>query len=158
MELEIAHYLEKVSADHLSSDTKQKIRQMMREVGELESIGDACRNLGRTLQRREQNDNWFTQRQMANLQAMMNLCNDALIHMCVVMSSKRDDYDINETFLIENQIDAMYDSLKAANIEAVNEQEYDYVVGTIFDDLVSELERLGDYIVNVMQARLGVKG
>ena len=158
MELEIAHYLEKVSADHLSSDTKQKIRQMMREVGELESIGDACRNLGRTLQRREQNDNWFTQRQMANLQAMMSLCNDALIHMCVVMSSKRDDYDINETYLIENQIDAMYDSLKAANIEAVNGQEYDYVVGTIFDDLVSELERLGDYIVNVMQARLGVKG
>ena len=88
----------------------------------------------------------------------MSLCNDALIHMCVVMSSKRDDYDINETYLIENQIDAMYDSLKAANIEAVNEQEYDYVVGTIFDDLVSELERLGDYIVNVMQARLGVKG
>jgi len=157
MEIAIAHYLEQVSNDHLSSDTKQKIRQMMREVGELESIGDSCRNLSRTLERREHGHSWLTQEQTADLQTMMNLCDEALAGMCAALAGQREDHDISEALRAENRIDDIYHKLRAANIEAVNEQKYDYVVGTIFDDLVSEMERLGDYVVNVMQARLGIR-
>ena len=61
---------------------------------------------------------------------------------------------MSETFRIENDINALRDQLKATNLEAVNNHEYDYSIGTVFGDLVGELEHLGDYVVNVVQARL----
>ena len=155
MEIEIARYLEKVGNDHLSDETKQKIRQMLREVGELESIGDACYNLARTLQRRAQSGRKFTSQQTSDLQEMMTLCDHALRQMCVVMHGHRYEHDIRETFRIENDINALRDRLKRANIVAVNNHQYDYAVGTMFGDLVGELEKLGDYVVNVVQARFG---
>ena len=155
MELEIARYLEQVSDDHLSDETKHKIRQMMREIGELESIGDACYHLARTLSRLEQTGKTFAAQQVADLQAMMALCDQALRQMCITMHGHRDEHDIRDTFHIENQINAMRDRLKRANITAVNEHQYDYTLGTIFGDLISSLERLGDYVVNVVEARFG---
>ena len=155
MELEIARYLEQVSDGHLSDETKQKIRQMMREVGELESIGDACYNLARTLSRRMELKLEFTEEQTRQLTTMMGLCEKALRQMCIVMHGHRDEHDIRESFRLENDINAMRDQLKVWNIECVNEHRYDYTVGTLFGDFVGELERLGDYVVNVVQARFG---
>lgn len=153
MEIGIARYLEQVSDDHLSDVTKQKIRQMLREVGELESIGDACYNLARILQRRGQSGLRFTSQQASELQGMMNLCDNALRQMCIVMHGHRNEHDISDTFRIEKQINSTRDRLKKGNIEAVNEHQYDYAVGTMYADYVSELEKLGDYVVNVVQAR-----
>ena len=155
MELEIAHYLEEVSDDHLSDDTKQKIRQMMREVSELESIGDACYNLARTLNRRQQSGRTFTEGQTANLRDMGELCAHALNQMCIIMHGHRDEHDIGDTYRIENDINALRNRLKAENIEAINAHDYDYTIGTIFGDMVGEMEKLGDYIVNVVEARFG---
>ncbi len=155
MELEIANYLEQVGDDHLSDDTKQKIRQMMREVGELESIGDSCFNLARIFDRRQQSGHSFSAEQTEQLQTMMARCDNALEQMCIVMHGHRDEHDIGETFRIENDINQMRDRLKSENIKAINEHQYDYSVGTMFADLVSELEKLGDYVVNVVQARFG---
>jgi phosphate:Na+ symporter len=155
MELEIAEFLEHVSDRHVSDETKQKIRQMMREVGELESIGDACYNLARTLDRRQQSGKTFAGQQVQNLTAMMNLCDDALEQMCLVMHGHRNEHDIRETFRIENDINQMRTQLKASNIEAINKHQYDYTLGTIYADLIGELEKLGDYVVNVVQARFG---
>lgn len=155
MELEIARFLEQVSTDHLSDETKQKIRQMLREVGELESIGDACYNVARTLDRRQQSQQHFTEQQNGQILAMMALCDEALEQMCIVISGLREENDIRPTFRLENEINSMRDQLKAANIQNVNDHLYSYVVSTMFADIVGELEKLGDYIVNVVQARFG---
>ncbi len=155
MELEIARFLEHVGDDHLSNDTKQKIRQMMREVGELESISDACYNLARILQRREQSGKKFTNQQAYDIKEMMDLCDHALRQMCVVMHGHRNEHDISDSYRIEKDINNMRDRLKNANIEAVNDHQYDYSVGTLFGDLIGELEKLGDYVVNVVEARFG---
>ena len=155
MELEIARFLEQVSTDHLSDETKQKIRQMLREVGELESIGDACYNVARTLDRRQQSQQHFTEQQNGQILAMMALCDEALEQMCIVISGLREENDIRPTFRLENEINIMRDQLKAANIQNVNDHLYSYVVSTMFADIVGELEKLGDYIVNVVQARFG---
>ena len=154
MELEIAHYLEQVSDDHLSDDTKQKIRRMMREIGELESVGDACYNMARTMERHHESGKSFTEAQVQGLQDMAVLCDTALEQMCTVMHGHRTSHSMSETFRIENDINALRDQLKATNLEAVNNHEYDYSIGTVFGDLVGELEHLGDYVVNVVQARL----
>ncbi len=153
MELEIARFLEQVSQNHLSDDTKTKVRQMLREVGELESIGDACYNLARTINRQREMDKHFIEWQSVHLNVLMNHCDDALTQMNIVMTGHRSEHDIRDTYRIENEINQMRQQMKNDNIRAINDHEYDYSVGTIFTDLVNECEKLGDYVVNVVQAR-----
>ena len=155
MEIEIARFLEQVSENHLSDETKTKVRQMLREVGELESIGDACYNLARTLNRLPETGKDFTANQRTQLQTMMTLCDDALSQMNTIMSGHRFEHDIRDSYRIENEINQMRQRLKNDNIRAVNDHEYDYAIGTIYIDLVNECEKLGDYVVNVVQARFG---
>lgn len=155
MEIEIAQFLEQVSENHLSDETKIKVRQMLREVGELESIGDACYNLARTLNRLQETGKNFTSNQQNQIHAMMALCDDALTQMNMMMTGHRFEHDIHESFRLENEINLMRQQLKIDNIRAVNEREYDYSIGTLYIDLINECEKLGDYIVNVVQARFG---
>ena len=155
-ELAIARYMEQVSEGHLSDETKQKIRQMMREVGELESIGDACYNLARTIKRKQESGKRLTTHLQQQLDDMMTLCDNALTQMNIIMKGHRNEHDIRDTYRIENDINQMRDRLKVGNIRAVNDHEYDYALGTIFADLISECEKLGDYVVNVVQARFGI--
>ena len=155
IEIEIARYLEQVSDGHLSDDTKQKIRQMMREISELESIGDACYKLARTMARKSEGNTTFTRHQTEQLQALMVLCEQALQQMNTVMHGHRSEHDIRESFRLENEINQLRQQLKAENVRAVNDHEYDYAVGTLYIDMVNELEKLGDYIVNVVEARFG---
>lgn len=155
MELEIARFLEQVSQNHLSDETKAKVRQMLREVGELESIGDACYNLARTINRQRETGKDFNEWQNDHLKSLMTLCDNALTQMNKVMTGHRHEHDINETYRIENEINLLRQRMKNDNIRAVNNHEYDYAVGTIFIDLVNECEKLGDYVVNVVQARFG---
>jgi phosphate:Na+ symporter len=93
--------------------------------------------------------------QRNQLIALMTLCDDALTQMVTVMSNHRHDHDIRETYRIENEINLMRQQLRHENIRAVNEREYDYVIGTIYIDLINECEKLGDYVVNVVEARFG---
>lgn len=166
MEIAIARYLEQVSNDHLSDETKTKIREMLREVSELESIGDACYNLARTLKRRQQSGRHFTLEQSKQLQTMMGLCQDALEHMCSMMHGHRNEHDIHETYRLENNINMMRNQLKDNNIIAITKrggqgettvlEDYDYALGSLYTDYVGELEELGDYVVNVVEARFGI--
>jgi len=155
LEIEIACYLEQVSDDHLSDETKQKIRQMMREISELESIGDACYKLARTLDRKQESGRTLTDHQTIQLRTLLELCDDALTQMNTVMHGHRSEHDIRETFRIENDINRLRQRLKNENVRAVNEHEYDYAVGTLYVDMINELEKLGDYVVNVVEARFG---
>ena len=155
MEIEIARYLEQVSDAHLSDDTKSKIRQMMRQIGEIESIGDACYNLARAINRKYSGKQEFTQWQYVSVRGIMQLTDDALSQMNVIMKGRREELSIRETFRIENEINALRDKLKTQNVQAVNDHLYDYATGTLYTDMVNECEKLGDYVVNVVQARLG---
>jgi phosphate:Na+ symporter len=156
-EYEIARFLEDVSSGHLSAITKKKVRQIMREIGELESIGDACYNMARTLNRRNEFDSspTLTRDLRTKLDAMMQRTDDALTQMNTVMTGHTREHDINDSYRIEEDINQMRNRLKAESIAAVNDQQYDYVVGTMFSDLVGECEKLGDYVINVVQARFG---
>ncbi len=154
-EINIARFLEQVSDGHLSDDSKNKTRQLLREIGELESIGDSCFRLGRTICRRDEQGKAFDEQQQSRLSEMMSLCEEALTQMNQVLNEPIDQHDIRQTYYYENKINNMRDTLKNWNINAVNDHQYDYAVGTAFGDLVGELEKLGDYIVNVVEARFG---
>ena len=155
MEIEIANYLEQVGDAHLSDDSKAKIRSMMREISEIESIADACFKLARTLKRQEESGKVFTDKQMDAIHKMLDITGLSLAQMNKVMSGHIGDMSIDETFRIENEINAMRDKLKSENINAINNHEYDYAIGTIYSDIITDSERLGDYVVNVVEARFG---
>ena len=155
MEIEIAKYLEQVSDAHLSDETKEKIRRMMRQISEIESIGDACYNLARTMNRRMLSNKDFTENQYAQIHNIINLTDESLTQMNNILKGRREELDINETFRIENDINTLRNRLKTENIQAVNDHQYDYAIGTMYTDLISECEKLGDYVVNVVEARLG---
>jgi len=158
MELEIAKYLESVSDAHLSDDTKGKIRAMLREVSELESIGDACYNMARTINRKySAKADHFIEKQYSHLHQMMGLTDQALTQMNRLMGGRKESFDVNRTFNIENEINNYRNQLKAQNIVDVNNHEYTYAEGTIYIDLVNECEKLGDYVVNVVEARMGTR-
>ena len=156
LELEIANYLDQVSDAHLSDDTKAKIRAMLREISELESIGDSCFNMARTISRKYQGkEDHFNEAQYNHLHQMMELTNNALTLMNKLMAGRKESFDINRTINTENEINNYRNQLKQQNIVDVNNHEDTYAVGTIYMDLVSECEKLADYVVNVVEARMG---
>jgi phosphate:Na+ symporter len=156
MELAIANYLEQVSNAHLSDETKEKIRSMMRQVDELESVGDACYNLSNVLKRQHEDGKQYTARQMENITKMVELVDKALTQMNQVIKGHRREQNIADTLNIENAINDLRNQLKADNLDNINKREYSYVVGTLYNDFINECEKLGDYVVNVVQARLGI--
>ena len=130
MELEIANYLNQVSEGRLSSESKLQIRAMLREVTEIESIGDSCYNLARTINRKRQTNQDFTEKQYEHIHFMMKLTNDALAQMIVVVEKpEHQSIDINKSFNIENEINNYRNQLKNQNILDVNNKEYDYQMG-----------------------------
>ena len=157
MEIEIAKYLDGVSDAHLSDETKAKIRGMLREISELESIGDSCYNIARTLNRKKAGKEDFTERQYEHIHQMMELTDDSLSQMNVLLLGRKDNFDVNRSFNIENEINNYRNQLRNQNINDVNDHEYSYAIGTMYMDIVSECEKLGDYVINVIQARMGKK-
>ena len=157
MELEIAKYLSAVSDAHLSDDTKGKIRDMMREISELESIGDSCYNLARTISRQNNSKENFTEQQYERIHQMFELTDDSLSQMNVVINGRKENVDINHSFNIENEINNYRKQLRNQNINDIDNHLYTYTSGTMYMDIINECEKLGDYVVNVVEARMGTK-
>lgn len=157
MEIEIAKYLDQVSDSHLSDETKAKIRAMLREISEIESIGDSCFNIARTLNRRFKGKEDFITSQYEHMHQMMELTDNALTQMNITLVGHKGDNDANLSFNVENEINNYRNQLKSQNINDVNNHEYTYAIGTMYMDIVSECEKLGDYVVNVVEARMGTR-
>jgi phosphate:Na+ symporter len=155
MELEIANYLNQVSEGRLSSESKLQIRGMLREITELESVGDSCYNLARTVNRKQQANMDFTEKQYEHIRLMMNLTDDALAQMIkVIERPEHQPVDINVSFNMEKEINNYRNTLKNQNILDVNNKEYDYQMGVYYMDIIGECEKLGDYVMNVVEANI----
>jgi len=157
MEIEIAKYLDQVSDAHLSDETKAKIRAMLREISEIESIGDSCYNIARTINRRVTGKEDFTPQQDEHIHQMFELTESALKQMNYMFSHNKENIDVNRSFNIENEINNFRNQLKNQNINDVNSHLYTYAIGTMYMDIIQECEKLGDYVVNVVEARMNTR-
>ena len=157
MEIEIAKYLDQVSDSHLSDETKAKIRAMLREISEIESIGDSCFNLARTIKRKGENKEEFTAKQSENIHQMFKLVDEALTQMNYMFAHERHSISLNHTYNIETEINNYRTQLRNQNLDDVDNHLYTYGVGTLYMDIIQECEKLGDYVVNVAEARMGVR-
>ena len=154
MEVEICDYLTKVSEGRLSAESKIEIQHMMRVCSELESIGDANYNLARTISRKRQyGTEPFTEKQMQHIHSMMQLTEDAINQMAVVIEQGEHRYvDLNKSFNTEHEINNYRTQLKNQNVVDINNKLYDYQTGVFYMDIISECEKLGDYVINVIEA------
>ena len=157
MEIEIAKYLDHVSNAHLSDDTKMKIRNMLREISEIESIGDSCYNLARTISHGRESNERLTPELRQNVEQMFKLTDAALTQMNYTFQHNREKVDVNKSFEIENNINDLRERLRDQNIDDVNDHKYSYDLGTAYLDIIQECEKLGDYVINVVQARMNLR-
>ena len=155
MENEIGRYLGDVGSAHLSDDTKQKIRAMLRQIGELESIGDSCFNLARIMRRKREQKVEFNETLEAGVLEMFGHVDKALAQMNEMLGGRREDYFIGVSEEIERGINACRNRLKQQNIDNMDARVYGYDIGTVFSDLIGECEKTGDYVINVVEARMG---
>lgn len=154
MEVEIADYLTKVSEGRLSVESKMDIRRMMRVCSELESIGDSCFNLARTMNRKRQYATEdFTEKQYQHIHSMMGLTETALAEMKnVIAQSGNRHIDLNKNYNTEHEINNYRTQLKTQNVIDINNKLYDYQMGVFYMDIISECEKLGDYVINVIES------
>ena len=153
MEIEIANYLTCVAEGRLSSEGKEEIRIMLRAVSEIESIADSCNNMARSIKRRNEFKSIFTDEQNHNVDQMLALTEKALHRMIEILKKSelvRDD--VNPSYNIENEINNYRNQLKIHNVEDINNKKYQYQDGVYYMDIIGEAEKLGDYVLNVVQA------
>ena len=136
---------------------KQAIGGNLSYGTEIESIGDSCYHLARTINHKFRGNEDFTEKQYDHIHQMLQLTDNALQQM---VSLEEDEYylvDPNKSFNIENEINNYRNQLKDQNVLDVNNKEYNYQTGDHYMDIISECEKLGDYVVNVVEARTDIK-
>ena len=157
MEMEIAGYLNKVSEGRLSDASKSQIQKMLRQITELESIGDSVYNLGRTLNRHRMHcQEAFTEEQTKHMLTMMQLADGALEEMLKQIDLPTTKAGLKKSVNIEHEINNYRTRLKNQNLHDVNSGRYSYQLGVFYVDFISECEKLGDYVMNVVQAGKGL--
>lgn len=155
MEYEIAHYLQQVGEGRLSDEAKRQVQRMLREVDDLESIGDCCFNLARTLSRKRQsNTEHFTETQLAEINKMEQLASQALSLMVETLQQPEGEgHDISRSYQLETEINTMRADLRNENLQNLSNGLYDYSLGAFFIDYINGIEKLGDYVINVVQSK-----
>ncbi len=153
MEYEIAQYLNHVADGRLSEQSKREVHKMLRIVSELESVGDANYNLARYIRHKHEDRIRYTDYQNKNVEKMMSLTAEAEEKMVLALEQvKISDEEFIEMTDKENEINNFRDELKLQNMQHITDKEYDYSVGVSYMDIILELEKLGDYIINVEEA------
>jgi len=151
MEIEIGDYLNKVGEGRLSPESKTALQCMLKEISEIESMGDACYNMARAINRKFRTKEDFTQEQSEHIKHIMQLCDNAMTHMIGVLNDVP-QVDVNRTLNFENEINDYRKLLKEKNVADIESQKYSYQMGVHYMDIVNDCEKLGDYIVNVVEA------
>jgi len=154
MEVEIAGYLNKVADGRLSEQSKHEVHKMLRIVSELESVGDANFNLARYIKLRHQGKYKFTKWQNDSVNHMFDLVEVSLQKMVTILEEANhiSESDFLEACNQEHEINNYRDLMKSQNTINITEHQYDYIVGVSYMDIISECEKMGDYIINVEEA------
>ena len=154
MEFEIGSYLNKVLDGRLSSQAKARVASLLSIISELESIGDSCNNISKALVRKEEADAHFNEYNYKNIDEMLKLVSEAMTNMLAVLSDIDNvtTEDLMRSYNKEREINNFRNACRTENIENVNQKKYPYKAGIFYMDIVCEAEKLGDFIVNVIDS------
>ena len=152
MEIEIANYLNRCAEGRLSNEGKQRIAAMLNIISEIESIADSCFGVAKILARKQEGHTSFNDEIYKNIDTMFSYVNKAMKNMMLLLSDLENvrEEDIITSYNREREINNMRNNLRVANIENINNRHYEYQAGIYYMDLIGDLERTGDYIINVV--------
>lgn len=152
MELEIANYLHRCSEGRLSNEGKLRVAAMLGIISEIESIADSCLGIGKILLRKTQSGAEFTPEIYSNIDAMYAYVKDATDMMVAELRGVESisEKELIQSYNKEREINNMRNALRTANPENINAKRYSYQAGIYYMDIISDLERTGDYIINVV--------
>ncbi|MCQ2060521.1 MAG: Na/Pi cotransporter family protein [Fibrobacter sp.] len=156
MEIEIASYLNKVSEGRLSPESKSSVQAMLKEISEIESIGDACYNMARAINHKFRSKEDFIPEQYEHLKYIMELCDKSMVQMLDVLQDLP-QIDVNNSLNIENEINDYRKLLREKNVDDIENQKYGYQMGIHYMDIVNDCEKLGDYVINVVEAHAHIR-
>jgi phosphate:Na+ symporter len=154
MEVDIANYLNKISEEDISEPLKVSICGMLREVAEIESIGDSCQHIAHTAERNFNSSKKLTEKQLDHIHQMFQLVEQALEQVKLLLHTRKVPKEASTIYYIENEINKFRNQLRKLNFQDVNKGTYSYQTGTMYMDIVNECEQLADAIINVAEARL----
>lgn len=152
MELEIAHYLNRCAEGRLSNEGKLRIAAMLNIISEIESIADSCMGVGKILTRKIQSNVDFNDEIYKNIDTLYIYVKEAMTLMLALLSNVENvsEKELIQSYNKEREINNMRNILRSANVENINEKHYEYQSGIYYMDIVSDLEKTGDYIINVV--------
>ncbi len=152
MELEIAHYLNRCAEGRLSNEGKLRIAAMLNIISEIESIADSCMGVGKILTRKIQSNVGFNDEIYKNIDTLYVYVKEAMTLMLALLSNVENvsEKELIQSYNKEREINNMRNILRSANVENINEKHYEYQSGIYYMDIVSDLEKTGDYIINVV--------
>ena len=154
IEYEIATYLNDISKNEISDEVKDKIKAMYKIVGELESLGDSGEAIGRILKRKNAHGKVFDKSILDRLNKMMDLVQKG--YDVMIENLKEDNLkDISNAENCEYNINECRNHLREEHIVNIESNSYNYLTGVYFMDVLSELEKIGDFLINVSQAVVG---
>ena len=152
MELEIANYLNRCAEGRLSNEGKLRIAAMLGIISEIESIADSCLGIGKILNRKIQSGATFTDEIYSNIDSMYVYVKDAMTMMIAQLQHIENvsEKSLNDSYNKEREINNYRNTLRSSNVENINNKHYEYQAGIYYMDIISDLERTGDYIINVI--------
>ena len=152
MEIEIAHYLNRCSEGRLSNEGKMRIASMLRIVSEIESIADCCFGCAKILTRKQEAGVEFNEMILGNIDNMFKYIKEAMTYMLALLSDieKARESDIIRSYNKEREINNMRNNLRSNNVDNINNHLYEYQAGIYYMDLINTIEKMGDYVINVV--------
>lgn len=152
MELEIANYLNRCAEGRLSNESKRRIAAMLSIDSEIESIADTMLGVGKILLRKQQSNVHFNEEIYANIDLMFEYVERAVTGMLQILSNLEnvDEHNIISAYNHEREINNLRNQLRTANVANINDRHYEYQSGIYYMDIISTLEKSGDYIINVV--------
>ncbi len=152
MEIEIANYLNRCAEGRLSNQSKRRIAAMLSIDSEIESIADCALGVGKILLRKQQSNVDFNEEIYKNIDTMFDYVERATDNMMKLLSNleHQQENTIITSYNCEREINNLRNILRSNNISNINEHHYEYQSGIYYMDIISTLEKLGDYIINVV--------
>lgn len=158
IEFEIAEYMNQIGEEEISSESGSRIQAMYKIIGEMESMGDSAYNIARIMQRKRLNNIVFDEHMTKNVLNMFDLLDKAFI---VMIENLKAGYtklnNIENAYDAEKDINNYRDMLREGNLLNLGKNQYDYLTGVYFMDIIAECERVGDYIINVSESIMEIK-
>lgn len=152
MELEIAHYLNRCAEGRLSNEGKLRIAAMLNIISEIESIADSCLGIGKIMNRKIQSGAEFNEEIYSNIDTMYIYIKQAMDMMIEQLKNIENvsSKSLIDSYNKEREINNLRNTLRGSNVENINSKHYEYQAGIYYMDIIGDLEKTGDYIINVV--------